>query len=65
MLQVLCQLVLPFFCAISGGTVGAVMTIALAGAALGFLPRNFSPAEVYMEIQAQLSWVMYLPFVLV
>ena len=39
---------LAILCAISGGTVGAVMTIALAGAALGFLPRNFSPAEVYM-----------------
>lgn len=40
-----CLLVL---CFVSGSEVAVVLTAALAGACLGFLPRNFSPAEVYM-----------------
>jgi UDP-GlcNAc:undecaprenyl-phosphate GlcNAc-1-phosphate transferase len=39
---------LAILCAISGSTLATVLTAALAGAALGFLPRNFSPAELYM-----------------
>lgn len=39
---------LAILCAISGSTLATVLTAALAGSALGFLPRNFSPAELYM-----------------
>jgi UDP-GlcNAc:undecaprenyl-phosphate GlcNAc-1-phosphate transferase len=41
----ICLMVL---CIISGSELAVVLTAALAGACLGFLPRNFSPAEVYM-----------------
>lgn len=41
----ICLMVL---CILSGTTVAVALTAALAGACLGFLPRNFSPAEVYM-----------------
>lgn len=41
----LCLMVL---CFLSGSEVAVALTAALAGACLGFLPRNFSPAEVYM-----------------
>lgn len=41
----LCLMVL---CIISGSQIAVVLTATLAGACLGFLPRNFSPAEVYM-----------------
>ncbi len=43
-------LCLTVLCIISGRveTFAIVLTIALAGSCLGFLPRNFSPAEVYM-----------------
>ncbi len=41
-------LCLTVLCIISGTTTAVVLTSTLAGACLGFLPRNFSPAEVYM-----------------
>ena len=41
----ICLMVL---CILSGTTVAIALTAALAGACLGFLPRNFSPAEIYM-----------------
>ncbi len=41
-------LCLSVLCIISGTTTAVVLTSTLAGACLGFLPRNFSPAEVYM-----------------
>lgn len=41
----LCLMVL---CVISGSQLAVVLTAALAGSCLGFLPRNFSPAEVIM-----------------
>jgi UDP-GlcNAc:undecaprenyl-phosphate GlcNAc-1-phosphate transferase len=41
----ICLMVL---CIVSGSEIAVVLTAALAGACLGFLPRNFSPAEVYM-----------------
>ena len=39
---------LMFLCAISGSELAVVLAATLAGACLGFLPRNFSPAEIYM-----------------
>ncbi len=39
---------IAILCIISGGSVSVIMTTTLAGSCLGFLPRNFSPAEVYM-----------------
>ncbi len=41
-------LCLTILCIISGTTTAVVLSSTLAGACLGFLPRNFSPAEVYM-----------------
>lgn len=41
-------LCLAILCIISGSQVAVVLTAALAGSCLGFLPRNFSPAEIYM-----------------
>jgi UDP-GlcNAc:undecaprenyl-phosphate GlcNAc-1-phosphate transferase len=41
----ICLMVL---CILSGSTVAVALTAALAGSCLGFLPRNFSPAEIYM-----------------
>ncbi len=41
----ICLMVL---CILSGSTLAVSLTAALAGACLGFLPRNFSPAEIYM-----------------
>lgn len=41
----LCLMVL---CIISGSGLAVVITAILAGSCLGFLPRNFSPAEIYM-----------------
>lgn len=41
----ICLMVL---CIVSGSEVAVVLTATLAGSCLGFLPRNFSPAEVYM-----------------
>lgn len=41
----ICLMVL---CIVSGNVLAAILTATLAGSCLGFLPRNFSPAEVYM-----------------
>lgn len=41
----LCLMVL---CIISGSQTAVLLTAILAGSCLGFLPRNFSPAEIYM-----------------
>ena len=41
----ICLMVL---CILSGSEIAVVLTATLAGSCLGFLPRNFSPAEVYM-----------------
>lgn len=41
----ICLMVL---CILSGSEVAVLLTAILAGSCLGFLPRNFSPAEVYM-----------------
>lgn len=41
-------LCLTFLCILSGSEIAVVLTSTLAGSCLGFLPRNFSPAEVYM-----------------
>ena len=35
-------------CIFTGTTTAVVLTAALAGACLGFLPRNFNPAEIFM-----------------
>lgn len=39
---------LMILCIISGSELAVVLAATLAGACLGFLPRNFSPAEIYM-----------------
>lgn len=39
---------LTILCALSGNTLAVVICAAIAGSTLGFLPRNFAPAEVYM-----------------
>lgn len=41
-------LFLASLCILSGSMLAVVLTIALAGSCLGFLPRNFSPAEIFM-----------------
>lgn len=41
----LCLMVL---CILTGTETAVVLTAALAGACLGFLPRNFNPAEIFM-----------------
>lgn len=42
------SLCLMILCVISGSELAVVLTATLAGSCLGFLPRNFSPAELYM-----------------
>jgi UDP-GlcNAc:undecaprenyl-phosphate GlcNAc-1-phosphate transferase len=39
---------IAILCILSGSSVSVILTTTLAGSCLGFLPRNFSPAEVYM-----------------
>ena len=39
---------LMVLCIFTGTTTAVVLTAALAGACLGFLPRNFNPAEIFM-----------------
>jgi UDP-GlcNAc:undecaprenyl-phosphate/decaprenyl-phosphate GlcNAc-1-phosphate transferase len=39
---------LSIVCIMAGSVLGAALTISLAGSCLGFLPRNFSPAEIFM-----------------
>ncbi len=41
----LCLMVL---CIMTGSSTAVMLTAALAGACLGFLPRNFNPAEIFM-----------------
>ena len=41
----LCLMVL---CILTGSETAVVLTAALAGSCLGFLPRNFNPAEIFM-----------------
>ncbi len=44
----ICALCLMVLCIISGTPLAVVLTAAIAGSCFGFLPRNFSPAEVIM-----------------
>ncbi len=44
----ICAFCLMVLCFISGTPEAVVLTAALAGSCLGFLPRNFNPAEVIM-----------------
>lgn len=44
----ICATVLLIICIISGNELAVVLTATLAGSCLGFLPRNFSPAEIIM-----------------
>ena len=39
---------LMVLCIMTGSTTAVVLTAAIAGACLGFLPRNFNPAEIFM-----------------
>ncbi|WP_317854205.1 MraY family glycosyltransferase [Chakrabartyella piscis] len=39
---------LMVLCIMTGSMTAVVLTAALAGACLGFLPRNFNPAEIFM-----------------
>ena len=44
----ICSFFLMVLCIITGSPMAVVFTAALAGSSMGFLPRNFNPAEVYM-----------------
>jgi UDP-GlcNAc:undecaprenyl-phosphate GlcNAc-1-phosphate transferase len=44
----ICSICLMVLCVISGSVLAVALTAILAGSTLGFLPRNFSPAEVIM-----------------
>lgn len=44
----ICALCLMVLCIISGTPVAVVLSATLAGTCFGFLPRNFSPAEIFM-----------------
>jgi len=44
----ICSLCLMVLCILSGSPMAVIFTSALAGSCMGFLPRNFSPAEVFM-----------------
>ncbi len=44
----ICAICLMFLCILSGFQLAVILTAALAGSCFGFLPRNFSPAEVIM-----------------
>lgn len=39
---------LTILCILSGNVLATIICTCLAGASLGFLPRNFAPAEIYM-----------------
>lgn len=41
-------LCLTVLCALSGSPVAVVLSAMLAGSCIGFLPRNFNPAEIFM-----------------
>lgn len=42
------SVVLLILCILSGEPMAVVFSAALAGSSMGFLPRNFNPAEIYM-----------------
>ncbi len=44
----ICSSCLFVLCIISGSPLAVIFTASLAGSCLGFLPRNFSPAELFM-----------------
>lgn len=44
----ICAFFLMVLCIMTGSPMAVVFTAALAGSCMGFLPRNFNPAEVYM-----------------
>jgi len=44
----ICSIFLMILCILTGSPLAVVFTAALAGSCLGFLPRNFNPAELYM-----------------
>lgn len=44
----ICSIFLMILCILTGSPMAVVFTSALAGSCLGFLPRNFNPAEIYM-----------------
>lgn len=44
----ICSIFLMILCILTGSHMAVIFTAALAGSCLGFLPRNFNPAEVYM-----------------
>lgn len=44
----ICSLCLMILCILTGTEIAVVLTASLAGSCLGFLPRNFYPAEVFM-----------------
>ncbi len=44
----ICSFVILVLCILTGSPLAIIFTSALAGSCLGFLPRNFSPAEIFM-----------------
>lgn len=44
----ICGFFLMILCILTGSPMAVVFTAALTGSSMGFLPRNFNPAEVYM-----------------
>jgi UDP-GlcNAc:undecaprenyl-phosphate GlcNAc-1-phosphate transferase len=44
----ICSVCLMVLCLLTGAPLAVVLTAALAGSCLGFLPRNFNPAEIIM-----------------
>lgn len=44
----ICATCLMILCILTGTELAVVLTACLAGSCLGFLPRNFNPAEVFM-----------------
>ena len=54
----ICLMVL---CILTGTESAVMFTAALAGSCLGFLPRNFNPAEIFMGDTGRRSSDMYLP----
>ncbi|MDR1531130.1 MAG: undecaprenyl/decaprenyl-phosphate alpha-N-acetylglucosaminyl 1-phosphate transferase [Clostridiales bacterium] len=44
----ICGLCLTVLCVLSGNQLAVMLSAAIAGSCFGFLPRNFSPAEVIM-----------------
>lgn len=44
----ICGSFLMILCVLTGSPMAVVFTASLTGSSLGFLPRNFNPAEIYM-----------------